>query len=256
MTDILIVIQARTGSSRFPGKVLQPLMGEPLLKRMIERVRKSKFAVKVVVATTWLPSDEIIVSQMVSMGQECFRGHPEDLLDRHYQAALEYNASHIVKIPSDCPLIDPQIIDYVIESYLYTQPDYAGNVFQPTWPDGNDVEIFSFEALKYAYNHSTEKHHREHTTPFIYENAHLFNVLHIHNPEGSYELYKNYRLTLDYPEDYEVIRMTFNNLYPKNPEFGWKDIVEYLNQNYEVNSINSKYHAKSWMNDFYNISPA
>lgn len=257
MTDILIVIQARTGSVRFPGKVMQPLSGEPLLMRMLERVSKSKYADHLVVATTWLPHDDIIVTHITSSGYDFFRGHPDDLLDRHYQVACDYQARHVVKIPSDCPLIDFSVIDFVIDYYLQHLPDldYAGNVLQPTWPDGNDVEIFSFDALEYAYHHATEKHHREHTTPFIYENTHLFKTVHVLNPEGDYELYKNYRLTLDYPEDYQVIRHTFENLYPHHPDFGWKEIVEFLKNNPEINAINSMYHAKSWMNDFYKRIP-
>ncbi|NMC14139.1 MAG: acylneuraminate cytidylyltransferase [Chloroflexi bacterium] len=257
MTDVLIIIQARTGSTRFPEKVLQPLLGIPLLHRMIERVKLSKYGNHVVVATTWLPNDDIIAHQMISLGQQYYRGHPYDLLDRHYNIAREYNAQHIVKIPSDCPLIDPEVINYVIDYYLNNQPnlDYAGNVFQPSWPDGNDVEIFSFTALEQAYFNAKEKYQREHTTPYIYKNDQLFKIANVNNPSGGYELYQHYRLTLDYPEDFEVIRMTFNNLFPKNPQFGWNEIVEFLKENPEINAINAKYHSKSWMNDHYSKTP-
>src|SRR5262245_15121151 len=139
---ILIVIQARTGSTRLPDKVLLPLAGAPLLQRLIERIRASSYASNVIVATTTNSKDDVIRALCRRSDVACFSGHPEDLRDRHYQAAIAERADAVVKVPSDCPLIDPAVINRVLEFYRqhHSKYDYVSNLHPPSYPDGNDVE--------------------------------------------------------------------------------------------------------------------
>ena len=165
----LIVIQARTGSSRLPNKVLLPLAGAPLSAangRTGAGDRKAP-----TMSSLQRPStrhDDPIRSLCRSIGVRCFSGHPTDLLDRHFQAALREKADVIVKIPSDCPLVDPVVIDTVIKFFLtQTKPfDYVSNLHPATYPDGNDVEVMTVDALEIAWREATKDYEREHTTPF------------------------------------------------------------------------------------------
>lgn len=147
---VVVICQARTGSTRLSGKVLLPLAGEPLLLRFLERVSMSKYAANLVVATTYKPQDDEIVSLCEGAGYAVFRGHETDLLDRHFQAACAMEADVVVKIPTDCPLIDPRVIDLVIDTYLAAYPhvDYVSNLHPGTWPDGNDVEVMTCECVR------------------------------------------------------------------------------------------------------------
>ena len=154
---IVTAIQARSSSSRLPNKVLLPLCGKPLLIRMIERICRSSLHGTLVVATSENPQDDIIADICSGNRIHCFRGSLTDLLDRHYQLALEYHADALVKIPSDCPLIDPLIIDQVIGYYLQNHPafDFVSNLHPATYPDGNDVEIMSFATIKTAWENAS-----------------------------------------------------------------------------------------------------
>lgn len=246
--NIVTVIQARLGSTRLPRKVLLPLQGKPLLVRMIERVRRSRLAGRLIVATTYLEEDLEIAGLCHQNGVGHHRGHPLNLLARHYEAALMTGADAVVKIPSDCPLIDPEIIDLVIEEFLSNHPgyDYVSNLHPSTFPDGNDVEIMSMEALHRALCESTEPHQFEHTTPYLFEQPGIFRQKNIMMP-GGLNLWDKYRLTLDYPEDYELIRTVFEGLYPQNPEFGLADVIRFLDENPLVNDLNLAYRGQSWL---------
>src|SRR6185503_19618615 len=160
---IAVVIQDRTGSSRLPGKILLPLAGAPLLQRMVERVRATKTAFEPVVATTIDPADDPVVELCRRIDVRWVRGHPTDLLDRHLAAARELAAEVVVKIPSDCPLIDPAAIDRVLGAFLDDPGrfDFASNLHPPSWPDGNDVEVMTRDALEIAGRESTKPHERE-----------------------------------------------------------------------------------------------
>ncbi|MDH7606129.1 MAG: NTP transferase domain-containing protein, partial [Melioribacter sp.] len=150
---IVTVIQARISSTRLPGKVMLPVLGKPLLLRMVERVKQSKFIGELVIATSSNSEDDQIELLCLENNLNCFRGDLTDLLDRHYQAGKIYNADAVVKIPSDCPLIDPHIIDAVIKYYIDNSDkyDYVSNLHPATYPDGNDVEVVSFSALERAW---------------------------------------------------------------------------------------------------------
>jgi spore coat polysaccharide biosynthesis protein SpsF len=234
-------------SSRLPGKVMLPLAGEPLLIRMVERVKAAALSGTVVVATTFSPEDDPIQDLCLERDIPCFRGHPFDLLDRHYRIGFQWQADAVVKIPSDCPLIDPAIIDRVIGVYLAnpTAYDYVSNLHPPSYPDGNDVEIMSFNALGIAWRETWRDFQREHTTPYLWENPDRFRL---HNVlwETGLDYAMTHRWTIDYDEDYCFISAVYDALYPQNPYFGLADILALLAQRSDIAAINQKYAGVNW----------
>ncbi len=258
MKKATILIQARMSSTRLPKKVMLSVCGKPLLYRMYDRVSKSQFANHVIIITSNRKEDDIIEDLCLSEGILYYRGHPTDLLERHYMAAKKFRAKAVVKIPSDCPLIDPKIIDRVIGYYLNNSNkfDYVSNLHPATYPDGNDVEIMSFDALEKAWICANKNYEREHTTPFIWENPKLFrigNVSWLPNLDYSF----SHRWTLDYEEDYILIRAIYQELYPKKPDFGFDDILELLENKPHLKNINAKHLGKYWykshLNELQNI---
>lgn len=246
--NIVIVIQTRCGSTRFPRKVLMPVLGKPLFVRMVERVQRATLYHRIVVATTTLPEDDVIQDICQQEGFDCFRGHPTDLLDRHYQAALRAGATAMVKIPSDCPLIDPKIIDQVLRFYIDHAGlfDYVSNLHPPTFPDGNDVEVVSFDALEIAWKEAQKEFEREHTTPFLWDQPERFRIGNVFwDAELDYS--KTHRWTIDYEEDYHLIKSIYEALYPQNSEFGLYDILDLLNRRPELRCLNHRYLGHSWI---------
>lgn len=241
------VVQARTGSTRLPDKIFMPLSGKPLLLRMLERVFLAKLAGEIIVATTTDKSDDIIEEICINNKIKVFRGHPTDLLDRHFKAALESDADAVVKIPSDCPLIDPQVIDKVLKFYIDNSDkyDYVSNLHPATYPDGNDVEIFSMTALKVAWENATKVLEREHTTPYLWENPDKFRIGNVEWETGlDYSM--THRFTIDYMEDYLFIKTVYDELYDSNTEFTLNDILELLERKPEIKSLNEKYTGVNW----------
>lgn len=244
---IIIVIQARKSSTRLPNKILLPLSGKPLLIRMYERVLATKFANQIVIATTTENEDDEIYELCSSNKISCYRGSKENLLERHYKTGLEYGADVVVKIPSDCPLIDPYIINKVIEYYLNNKEkfDYVSNLHPATYPDGNDVEVIPMKILKIAYDEATTDIEKEHTTPFIWEQPERFRIGNVVWETGlDYSM--SYRFTIDYYEDYLFIKNVFEELYPANNLFGLNDILKLLEAKPEIKKINEKYLGVNW----------
>lgn len=245
MKKIVTVVQARTGSTRLPGKVLLDILGQPLLLRMLERVQAASLAGTVVVATTSEASDDPIEALCSKHHLNYYRGSVHDLLDRHYQAGLLFGADAVVKIPSDCPLIDPVVIDRVLGFFLENNYDYAGNLHPATYPDGNDVEIMSMTALEKAWTEATRPLEREHTTPYFWENPHLFSIGNIAWETGlDYSM--SHRWTIDYPEDFAFIRTVYEHLYPKNPRFCLQDILSLTDAHPEIFALNNRYAGVNW----------
>jgi len=246
---ILIVIQARTGSSRLPGKILLPLAGRPLLERMVERVRASALASEIVVATTTDRSDDPVRMLCSTIGVECFSGDPLDLLDRHYQAALRYEADVAVKIPSDCPLIDPRVIDRVLDFYIRHSDDYdfVSNLHPPSYPDGQDVEAMPIDILRTAWREATRPMEREHTTPFIWERPERFRIGNL-RWESGLDYSMTHRWTIDYPEDYQFLAAVYDALHDDNAQhpFGVDDVLRYLERRPETAEINARYAGVNW----------
>lgn len=235
------------GSTRLPEKVIMPLAGKPLLIRMLERVCYSDQVSKVVVAVTHEEYDDVLVNICRNEDYEVFRGSTDDLLDRHYKAGIENNADAVVKIPSDCPLIDPEIITKVIDYYVSNSDkyDYVSNLHPATYPDGNDVEIMNIEALEEAWKYASKEFEREHTTPYLWENPDKFRIGNV-KWETGLDYSMTHRWTIDYMEDYLFIREVYEALFDKNPEFRLNDILEYEKNHPEIKALNEKYNGVNW----------
>ena len=244
---VVTVIQARTGSTRLPGKVLRPLLGQPLLLRLIERVRAARLVDTIVVATTTDPADDAIATLCQRAQIQCYRGRSTDLLDRHYQVGRQYRADAIVKIPSDCPLIDPVVVDRVLAVYLETpfRYDYVSNLHPATYPDGNDVEVMSMGALTTAWQEADRDFEREHTTPFIWENPERFRLGNV-TWETDLDYSMSHRWTIDYEPDYRFVQAIYAALFPQNPFFGLEDILQLLAQDPALAALNEIYAGVNW----------
>jgi spore coat polysaccharide biosynthesis protein SpsF len=244
---ILIIVQARMSSSRLPGKVLLPLLGKSLLHRMIERLRGSRYPAEIIIATSTDISDDVIEAEAVKINVPCFRGNMNNLLDRHYQAAKGAGADIVLKIPSDCPLIDPVILDEVLDFYFHHegQYDYVSNLHPATYPDGNDVEIMTMNCLEKAWKEATRPMELEHTTPFIWEHPEVFRIANVSDKTGR-DLSMTHRFTIDYPDDYAFILRVFKMLYPANPLFSCYDILQLLQDDPRIYCINAHYAGVNW----------
>ncbi|MGA9115784.1 MAG: glycosyltransferase family protein [Bacteroidota bacterium] len=245
---VTLVVQARTGSSRLPGKVLLPVAGRPLLERMLERLQAVKTRIDIVVATTTEPADDPVRYLCGELGVPCFSGHPLDLLDRHYRAALRTGAEAVAKIPSDCPLVDPAVVDRVLGYFLEhaSEYDYVSNLHPATYPDGNDVEVMHTAALETAWREAERPLEREHTTPFFWEHPERFRIGNV-TWESGLDYSMTHRWTVDYPEDYEFIRRVYDELRtPGRPVFGMGDILDLLERKPGIAATNSMHAGVNW----------
>lgn len=230
----LVIIQARCGSSRLPGKVLKNLCGKTALERVIERVQRSKYVDEIVVATTLNREDIPIVSLVSSMGIRVFAGSALDVLDRYYQVAKLINTEYIIRITADCPVFDSKILDDAIEK-LKPETDYMA-AFSETLADGLDLEIIRFEALKRAWSEARLASEREHVTLYIKNNKSSFRIQDYESALGNLH---NERWTIDEPEDYLFIKNVYEHFELIGKEdFDSVDILEYLNANPEIRDIN------------------
>ncbi len=228
------IIQARMGSSRLPNKVLLDLAGKPVLEHIIERVKEAEKIEKIIVATSENKQDSQIVDLAKKTGIDHFQGKEEDVLDRFYQTAKFFQLDDIVRITGDCPMIDPEIIDQVIDLYQKEQLDYANNSVPSSFPDGLDVEVFSFQALEKAQAEAKLSSQREHVTMYFWQNPEIFKQRTLKN---SVDLSAR-RWTLDEKQDYQMFKKVFNQLYRKNPNFRLKDALLFFEQNPEIEKIN------------------
>ena len=239
--NTVVIIQARMGSTRLPGKVLMDLAGRPMLDRVVSRVRQATLPNHVVVATSTEQGDDELLAACNHFGWPCIRGSHLDVLDRFYQTARLVNADVIVRVTADCPLIDPAIIDQVVEAVTDTsnQVDYAANVLEPrTFPRGLDVEAFTFAALEKSWNEATENSCREHVTPWMYRNPDQFQLKAIVN---STDL-SSYRWTVDTQEDLLLARTIFEHF--GETDFNWQDVIEAWHSNPQWQQINSHIQQK------------
>jgi spore coat polysaccharide biosynthesis protein SpsF len=246
---VVAVVQARMGSTRLPGKVLRPIGDRPVLSWMVDRLRAATELDELVVATTYLTVDEPIRSLCADLGVDCVAGHPTDLLDRHLKVGRARKADAIVKIPSDCPLIDPRVVDQVVGEFRRTYPEdaYVSNLHPATWPDGNDVEVVRFDALEEAWCLATRTFQREHTTPFIWDQPDRFRVRNVVWRTGL-DLSVSHRLTLDYEEDLALIGEVFRALdRPGEAPFSVEEIVAFLDGRPDLRALNAAHHGSSWM---------
>lgn len=229
---ITAIIQARMSSTRLPGKIMKDIEGEPMLWRVIERVKAAKNTQDIIIATTENEADRQVIEFAQKRGINVFAGSESDVLDRYYQAARFFgNPEVIIRVTSDCPLIDPEIIDKTIEFFLKNDFDYASTGrIQSTFPDGLDTEVFKLSALERAWREAKLLSEREHVTPYIWKNPRLFKVGELKNEKDLSHL----RWTVDEERDLEFVRAVFQNLYRSDKIFHLNDVLDFLERNPEV----------------------
>jgi spore coat polysaccharide biosynthesis protein SpsF len=233
------VIQARIGSTRLPGKVLLNLAGEPMLGRVVQRVRRARNVDEVLVATTTETQDNTIAALCAECGWLCFRGSENDVLDRYYQAARSCSADVVVRITSDCPVIDPGVVEVAIDERRLQQADYCANVVHRTYPRGLDVEVFTMATLEIAWREDNRPESREHVTPFILQHPERFVLANISCDEDS----SDRRWTVDTPEDLELARRIYENF--GHDRFSWYEVLALLEQHPEWSEINRHIQQKA-----------
>jgi spore coat polysaccharide biosynthesis protein SpsF len=237
---VVVIVQARMGSSRLPGKVMMPLAGEPMLARCINRVRRAPLVDEVVVATTTLPADDAIEQLCKEYKWPCFRGSEDDVLDRYYRAARVFKADIVIRITSDCPLIDPEIVEQVVREFQNLAPniDYAYNILpQGDFPRGLDVEVVSYDVLEQIWRLDNNPAWREHVTPFITQHPGMFNI-----HEVITDL-PQIRWTVDTPEDLELVSNIFNHF--GHDHFSSRDVLSVLKENPQWAELNQHVRQKS-----------
>jgi spore coat polysaccharide biosynthesis protein SpsF len=228
MPRVVLIVQARMGSTRLPGKVLKEILGRPILELQLERLEKLKEVDEIVVATSTNAEDNAIENFCSDRKIEFFRGHPTDVLSRFYEAAAKQRADVVIRSTGDCPLIDPGLCDQVIGRFLELKDFiYVANVGadQRTFPRGLDIEVFSFKALEQAHKEASSPSDREHVTLYVSRKA---------QSEKKFEVVRNsvdyskHRWTVDTAEDFELIKRIFEELYPRKKNFNWKDVLQLL----------------------------
>ena len=240
----LIIVQARMTSTRLPGKVMKVVCGKPLLEHLIDRLKRVKYADRIVIATTVNETDDIIVELCKKLDISYYRGSEEDVLGRYYETAVEYGGDIIIRITSDCPVIDPEVVDYLINFFTNNTEkyDYVSNTLERSYPKGMDAEVISFKTLKEAHFNAYEPYDREHVTPFIKKRPQQFRLYNI--------LYKrdisNCRWTLDTPEDLELISKIFESLYYQNTFFSLKDMLDQMERTPKWETINAHVGTKKF----------
>jgi glutamate-1-semialdehyde 2,1-aminomutase len=242
--EVLAIIQARYNSTRFPGKILKKINNKTVLEILIRRLSKSKYISKIIVACTKSRNDKAILEICKKLSIDYFIGNENDVLDRFYNSAKKYKGINIVRITSDCPLIDPEIVDKVINNFFLKGVDYASNINPATFPDGLDVEVFKFSALKEAYIKANQSKEREHVTPYIINNT-KFKKFNLKNSVD----YSSLRLTLDEKEDFILIEKIIKN-FKKNLHFSILNILDFYKKNNKIFSIN----ANIKRNEGYNLN--
>ena len=235
------IIQARMGSTRLPGKIIKKLEDKTVLQHVIERIKQSQLIDTIIIATTTHERDNVVEKEAIRCGVSVFRGSENDVLSRYYFAAKENNLDVIVRVTSDCPLIDPHLTDNIIKYYINSNYQIVSNAGSDpsnrTYPRGLDVEVFSQNLLEDAFINAKEKYHREHVTPYLYEQKKVY-------------YYKNnidfskFRWTLDTEDDLNLIKEIYKNLYNGKHDFFMDDIIDLFNKNQELFNINSHIEQK------------
>lgn len=236
---VLAITQARIGSTRLPAKILKEVNGSSLLEIHLTRILKSKFITKLKVATTTEPGTQRIIDIAGKLGVETYQGSVDDVLDRFYQTAKPEAPDYVVRLTSDCPLIDPDVIDLVIKQCIESGCDYASNVLSPTFPDGMDVEVFKFSALEKAHQEAQLTSDKEHVTPYIWRNSTfkggtLFQSINVESPAD----YSEYRITVDTIDDFYLVENLINHL---GVEKSFQEYVNYIETHHSVKQINQQY---------------
>jgi glutamate-1-semialdehyde aminotransferase/spore coat polysaccharide biosynthesis protein SpsF (cytidylyltransferase family) len=240
------IIQARCGSTRFPGKVLEKIDGKTLLEIELERLKGCETLDGILVATTGSPADDPIVDLCQKVSVPVFRGSEHDVLDRYYWAAQQVRADVVVRLTSDCPLLDPLVVDRVVSLYLANRNlyQYVANTAPPpgTFPDGMDVEVFSFDSLKEAWQKAQKRSDREHVTFYFWKQPGKFKIFRVEAPQN----WSKIRLTVDYPEDLEVVRTLYLHFQKSGQNGTLEEISAYIHEHPELLSKNTHSFGEGW----------
>jgi spore coat polysaccharide biosynthesis protein SpsF len=228
------IIQARMSSTRLPGKVMLDVAGKPLLQRVIGRAQRAQKLDQVIIATSEHEADEVIARFCRDIEVPCFRGSEDDVLDRYYRAAKHFKAESVVRLTADCPLLDPAVIDMVVDRFHEGGYDYLSNSLECTYPDGLDTEVFTMSTLDRAWREARLKSEREHVTAYIYKHPEIFRVGSVKNESADYSAM---RWTVDEPQDLEFVRAIYTHFDGCPP--GLNGIVEWLEQHPELADINA-----------------
>ncbi len=229
----MAIIQARMGSTRLPEKILKTLAGKPALRHLIERLGYSKFLKDIVIATTVNSEDDVVVRFCKENNVKCFRGSEEDVLERYYRAAKMFNADPIVRITADCPVIDPVIVDEVVEAYFNGDYDVYG--LGGEFPDGLDCSMFAYRVLEDTWKNAELPSEREHVGPYMYKHPEKYKI-------GTYKKFKglaHHRWTLDEEADLRFLEAVYERLYKEGEIFLTQDILDLLEAEPQIMEINS-----------------
>lgn len=251
---ILAITQARYGSTRLPAKILKEVNGQTLLEIHLRRILQSKLIDKLKIATTDEEGSKFIIDVANKVGVEYYKGSIDDVLSRFYNTAVSEHPDYVIRLTSDCPLIDFHVIDEIVEFAITHDYDYV-RTDAASYPDGLDTEVMKFSAIEKAYKEANLKSEREHVTPYIWKNGTAddggrFKTYKYANPAGHFNA-EDFRITIDEPEDFEVIKILIDQL---GIDKGWKEYIDFLLSHKEVYAINSRFannegYAKSIAND-------
>jgi spore coat polysaccharide biosynthesis protein SpsF (cytidylyltransferase family) len=234
---VVVIIQARMGSSRLPNKVMKKVLGRPLIAYLLDRVSQAKRIDKVVLATTTKPEDDGLVEYIDSIGYDVFRGSEDDVLSRYYEAFKSINSNDnknaIVRITGDCPLIEAELIDRVIGKYVDENMDYVA--LSADFSEGLDVEIFSEKLLTQAFNEAKLPSEREHVALFFHNNKSLFNMYRVQNNSDD----SNYRITVDEEQDFVVVKSIIEYFSNNDLAMNIQNIKDYLDNNPSIYNLNA-----------------
>jgi spore coat polysaccharide biosynthesis protein SpsF len=239
LLKVLAIVQARMGSTRLPGKVLMKIEGKTILEHVINFLQFSKNIDDIIVATTDEPTDDEIEVLIKNLGVKCYRGSSSDVLKRYYDCAKQFKGDIIVRITADDPIVDPVLIDKVIDKCKNTRCDYATNLLHRTYPLGISGEAFSFTMLEKLYVNQLDLLSREHVTHDMLINPKLYDIEEVFAPPGLER--PSWRLTVDYMEDLQLMRKIFSALYKPNSFIKYESLVDFLDKNQKLFDINNKY---------------
>ena len=237
MNNTVAIVQARMDSTRFPAKVMRCIGNTPLIEILLRRLNQSERIDKIILATSYNLENQSMIEHVRNLGFHVYVGSENDVLDRYYQAALAFKAKSVVRITGDCPLIDPTLVDRIIEKFEADQIDYVENQNPPTYPDGLDTEVFSFAALEIAWIEAKTHHEREHVTPYFYT-SNKFQLGEFENPQDLSSL----RWTVDYKEDLELVRKIVR-LIPNRPIL-MENILDLFSKYPKLKKINQDFAMK------------
>lgn len=243
--EVSVFIQARMGSTRLPGKVLMLLEGKPVIEHVVSRLRQSKHIQRIVVVTSTESRDSVLMDVCRKLDVGCFAGSENDVLNRYFESSRKFPSSHIVRVTADCPLVDSEIIDAMIDLHLKERNNYTSFAFDQ-FPRGVGGEVFRREDLERIEKTTKESHEREHVTPYFYQHPEKFKLGFL-KPSPVMKR-PDLRLTLDTPEDFALITEIYKGLYRNGKLFTTSEVIEFLDKNPELIELNKHIQQKPLIN--------